>query len=197
MTSTRRFILACLLLAPSMGMGQATSHDTFLGIVFNQPLSISSCSDKRRDQDQPCYWPAIGYELEMQRKHPTPRTDVKVSFPKHPEGMLGIDDYVTKRNGAVVAIKIETMGVSFQDSLLKSLSEKFGPPSERQDEVLRNGFGREAEVISAIWTTPTLRITFFGALSKFDDGQIEVMTLAEHETRKAEKAAREAAAPRF
>ena len=93
---------------------------------------------------------------------------------------------VLVRDGLIVGARFATYGMRTQEFDLRTLTEKYGPPTSLTTKVVQNRMGARYDSATAIWERQDLRVTYFGTMGTLDDGQVTVDTPLAADLRKAQ-----------
>lgn len=77
-----------------------------------------------------------------------------------------------ERDGILVGVEFATRGLDTKQSVLDSLTEKFGEPSMIEREPVQNRMGAKFEAVYAKWRKPNLNVTYDSVLNRIDRGAV-------------------------
>jgi hypothetical protein len=100
-------------------------------------------------------------------------------------------------DGNFEGVFISTFGLKSQDDLLAKLKEKYGDPSEYQEEKMQTMGGAEFDSHVAVWRFDNFVVTFSGTGNRVDDGFIVIETKKQREFIRAWKEKSKAADPKL
>lgn len=162
------------------------AEDSVIGIKLGQPLDVRECSTMERGSAYsmlnpgplPC-WRNDGLAIS---RGPLPSDGkatawVKMGRDQIPDGIdPDRDAIVTLIDGRVEAVKLYTLGVRGQHSVLSQLREKYGTPTTIEESSASTMAGATFDSITAHWLGPSVNVSFFGTLSRITSGAMIVTT---------------------
>lgn len=182
-----RTAAALLLALCSIALGQDAPTPqppmTVFGLELSQPMTLQECPINKIGEG---YFYGFNRNAWCYERLSLPKPGaaavrddaVKISFPiaehlAHVKGLWILGRVV---NGNLEGISFNTLGLSTQDQVLQSLTDKYGPPTESKTVEEQNRMGAKFHVIFASWKLRGLNVEFEGAAGSFDSGLVIIET---------------------
>lgn len=150
------------------------------GIQFNGGLDLPDCQLSGA---------AVGLVADVQpvtckdptpTEYPPPRRDYIVHFGANARAPMvaGNELFVMLMNGKVSGFRFRTIGIGDQDSVLQTLTEKYGPPAAIDHSQVKNMAGASFDTFNAAWKVRGLSVIFQATKGNLKNGEVTIDTIA-------------------
>jgi hypothetical protein len=109
--------------------------------------------------------------------------NIVFSESEKPDIIFGQDIIAFIVEGKLEGINFTTFGYTAQQRVLSALTKKYGEPSTLNPMTLRNKYGVEYKVFTAIWDFIDINVEYSSVTSELDRGTVLIQTRKEHEKR--------------
>ncbi len=209
-TVNKTYVAFALMFASAAFAGNKKDVDqTVFGLHLGDKFSVPECAreksssgllDRYKGGDPSLCFRLDAYELLSHFVPPdTPvlnNQQIKLDFAKGVTEMtLNVSAKII--DGNFEGVLIITSGLKSQDELLTMLREKYGDPSDFQEEKKETAGGGVFESHLAIWRFDNFVVTFGGTADRTDSGFIAIETKKQQEFVRAWREKRNAVAPKL
>ena len=161
---------------------------TVFGYELGAPIRAEACTH----EILPFALPPAPCVTSLERKFPFAGSWRRLYFAAKTEPTYVVGSNLTLieempyAGGPLLGVMFETLGYPVQDSILETLTKKYGKPGSASTFTLQNGFGAKYDVLVAEWRSADLVVHFDGVTSSdLHSGQVFIGTPKAEELRRA------------
>jgi hypothetical protein len=176
-------VSAALLSLGSPALSQTPEQLTFYGLELGKPLSVPECEKRLSISGRQLEYSTTPNFMCAQTPGMPQSTPsdfsrgavIRFPFLKSPTHLKDGWMSVFSDGGVVQAIRAYTRGLESQESLMRDLTAKYGPPTNTTISKVKTRIGAEFDNITATWDiSDSLQVQYLGMLASLDQGVIFV-----------------------
>lgn len=171
-----------LLVGFATGAGDSFADDavSIYGFEFGRPIALPECEPDAtlsRISGKKTYPVFSKFDCQKEAAQggdPAPTVEINWGTNNWPLGVKWGRALATLVDGNLAGFHFSTTGANSQEFVMSELTKKFGQPTSVTRQPVQNLAGASFNAINAVWSGGPVTVTFYGIMSKLDQGEVYI-----------------------